>query len=73
MPKFPVLKAKELIKLLKKQGFTEHRQKGSHLIMVNFQKNKQITIPVHNKPLKKGTLAGILRQAEITFEDLKKD
>jgi len=34
-------------------------------------KNKQITIPVHNKPLKKGTLAAILRQGEIRPEDLK--
>jgi mRNA interferase HicA len=70
MPKLPVMRAKELIRMLKKHGFIEHRQKGSHLIMVNKIKNKQVTIPVHNKPLKKGTLAAILRQTEVSVTEL---
>jgi predicted RNA binding protein YcfA (HicA-like mRNA interferase family) len=71
MPKLPVLKPKELVKLLKKMGFTERRQKGSHLVLVNEEKNKQVIVPIHNKPLKKGTLAAILRQAEIQIDNLK--
>lgn len=70
MPKLPVMRPRELIRALKKLGFLEVRQKGSHLIMVNESENKQLTIPVHNKPLKKGTLASILRQGEISVEDL---
>lgn len=70
MPKFPVLRPRELVRVLKKLGFLEKRQKGSHLIMVHDAKNKQITIPIHNKPLKKGTLAAILRQGEIRIDDL---
>ena len=38
--------------------------------MVHDAKNKQITIPIHNKPLKKGTLAAVLRKGEIRIEDL---
>ncbi|PIR80877.1 hypothetical protein COU24_01545, partial [Candidatus Kuenenbacteria bacterium CG10_big_fil_rev_8_21_14_0_10_39_14] len=33
MSKLPVIKPKELIKILKNFGFVEHRQKGSHLIL----------------------------------------
>ncbi|MEK9160341.1 MAG: type II toxin-antitoxin system HicA family toxin [Patescibacteria group bacterium] len=72
MPKLPILKAKELVKVLKKLGFIEQRQKGSHLVLVNEDRNRQIVVPIHNKALKKGTLAGILRQAEISVEDLIK-
>lgn len=71
MPKLPVLRPKELVRALKKLGFLEKRQKGSHLIMLHEGKNKQIVIPIHNKPLKKGTLSAILRQAEISPEDLQ--
>lgn len=70
MSKLPAIRPRELVRALKKLGFLEKRQKGSHLIMVNENKNKQITIPIHNKPLKKGTLAAILRQGEIHIEDL---
>jgi predicted RNA binding protein YcfA (HicA-like mRNA interferase family) len=38
---------------------------------VNEEKNKQVIVPIHNKPLKKGTLAAILRQAEIQIDNLK--
>ncbi|MFA5854734.1 MAG: type II toxin-antitoxin system HicA family toxin [Candidatus Gracilibacteria bacterium] len=73
MPKLPIIKPKELVKIFKKLGFVDYRQKGSHLIMIHLGKTKQIVIPIHNKPLKKGTLAGILRQAEISVEDLIKN
>lgn len=36
MPKLPVLSGRKLIKLLKKVGFDEVRQKGSHVILVKY-------------------------------------
>lgn len=71
MSRLPIIRPRELVKAVKKLGFFEKRQKGSHLIMVNELKNKQITVPIHNKPLKKGTLYAILRQGEIRVDDLK--
>lgn len=70
MPKLSIIKPLELVRALEKLGFAKKRQKGSHLIMVNELTNKQITIPVHNKPLKRGTLSAILRQGEIDVKDL---
>ena len=45
---------RELIVLLKHNGFEEVSQNGSHVKMKNFQTGKQIIIPYHNKALKKG-------------------
>src|SRR3989339_116202 len=50
IPKLPVLKPKEIIVILKKHGFLEKRQKGSHVLFVNQKINKWTTVPVHNKP-----------------------
>ncbi len=65
------MKPREAIRLLEKAGFVRQRQKGGHLIMIHFAKNKQVTIPIHNKPLKKGTLAAILRHAEISADEIR--
>ena len=55
---------KEMVKLLKANGFEEVRQSGtSHLRMVNKKTGKQTTIPMHNKDLGKGLEQAILKQA----------
>ncbi len=56
------MKPKDLVKLLKKDGFVFVRQSGSHAI---FKKpgNKNIIVPIHSKEIPKGTLYGILKDA----------
>jgi len=58
MPKFPVIKPKQLIKVLKVAVFYEIRSKGSHLQLK--KGNLLITVPLHNKNLKLETLKSIL-------------
>lgn len=41
MPKLPVLSGRELVKILKKAGFKEKRQKGSHIFMEKFIEGKR--------------------------------
>ncbi|PIS17904.1 hypothetical protein COT54_02155 [Candidatus Collierbacteria bacterium CG09_land_8_20_14_0_10_46_12] len=65
MPKLPVLKPKEIVKILKKSGFQELRQIGSHLHLYQSELKLRVTVPMHNKELKRKTLASILRQANI--------
>ena len=38
--KLPVVKAKELIRALKRAGFKEDRQKGAHLTLINERTDK---------------------------------
>ena len=71
MPKLPVISGKELIAALKKAGFVEVRQKGSH---VSLQKIRQkstyrTVVPLHQE-LAKGTLIDILHQTGFSREDL---
>lgn len=55
--------SKELIKLLKKNGFEEIKSNGSHRKLYNDKTKKTVIVPYHNKELKKGTEQGILKQA----------
>ncbi|MCA9766755.1 MAG: type II toxin-antitoxin system HicA family toxin [Carnobacterium sp.] len=57
------LTPKNMVKLLKKNGFTEFRQDGSHLVMVNADTRRKTIVPMHNKDLAKGTEQAILKQA----------
>lgn len=69
--KMPRLTAKELVTALKRLGFYEHHQKGSHLILKHPVKICRVTIPMHTgKTLKLGTLKSILEQAEVTVDDI---
>lgn len=54
---------REMIKLLKKNGFEEISQNGSHVKMRNPHTNKQTVVPYHTKPLKIGLEQAILKQA----------
>ena len=67
MSKLPALNSQDIIRALRKAGFEEHRQKGSHKI---FKKgNLRVTVPIHSRGLKKGTVHGIIEQAGFTIEE----
>lgn len=60
------MKYSELLRLLKKDGWFEIRQSGSHIIMKHPTKPNIIPVPFHaSKEIKKGTLNAILKMAEI--------
>jgi len=51
---------------MKRDGWFEARQKGSHIIMKPPTKANIIPVPFHaSKEMKKGTLQAILKLAEI--------
>ncbi len=59
------LSSKALIQILEKNSFEYKRQKGSHQIYYNPSSRITVSVPFHNKDLKKGTFFGILKQANI--------
>ena len=67
MPKLPVLSGSEIIKLLERAGFEQARQRGSHVVMRRAEHG--CVVPLHRE-VKSGTLAGILRQAGLSIEEL---
>ena len=70
MSKLPVLKGKELIKILESMGFEKVRQKGSH-IRLKHPDGRVTTVPIHKgSSIPKGLLRKIIRQdLELTLEE----
>jgi predicted RNA binding protein YcfA (HicA-like mRNA interferase family) len=68
-PKSPRLNAKQVINQLKKAGFVEVSQSGSHLKLFNSETRRTAIVPIHSsKDLPLGTLKSIEKQADIKFE-----
>ena len=72
-PKLRRVTGKELVKALRKAGFEEKRQRGSHVHMKRERDGKRVTVPVHGgQVIPVGTLRAILRDAGITPEEFAK-
>ena len=69
MSKLPVISGRELVRVLARFGFVPDRQKGSHMILVRADPMTTLTVPDHRE-LDRGTLRAILRQADITPQQL---
>jgi predicted RNA binding protein YcfA (HicA-like mRNA interferase family) len=73
MSKLPRISSTEAIRVLKRLGFEQVRQTGSHVVMKKETEDGEIgcVVPVHRE-LKVGTLSGILKQAQVTVEEFIK-
>ena len=60
------LSGADIVKCLKRLGFTVVRQKGSHARLI--KGDKRVTVAMHGFPA--GTLQNVVRQAEVTIQDL---
>src|SRR6516162_1703928 len=68
----PVVRPRELIRALERVGFVVHHIRGTHYYLRHPAKpGLLVTVPYHNRDLKRGTLRSILRQAGITPEELR--
>jgi len=69
--RLPRLTAAEVIKALKRAGFSLARQSGSHKLYKD-KEGKRVTVPYHSgKILHPKVLKSILRDAELTVKELK--
>jgi len=71
MPKLARLPALKVIRKLKKVGFIETHQRGSHLYLKSFDGMKTVTVPYHgSRDISIGTLYSIVvRQAGLSIEE----
>ena len=67
--KVPSLSYLEIIRAFQRDGWVIVRQKGSHIRLQKHHGNDtfKLTIPAH-KPVKRSTLAHILKQAKLDLE-----
>lgn len=63
--------AKQLRRFLRKQGYTELRQTGSHLILEHHSR-AMLVVPVHKGDLPRGLFLRVLKDAGFSEEDFLK-
>lgn len=72
MPKLPVIKAKELLKVLLKLGFYKYHQAGSH-VQVKHPDGRRTTIPYHpSVEIRRKTLKSIIDDLDMSVEEFIK-
>jgi predicted RNA binding protein YcfA (HicA-like mRNA interferase family) len=65
--RLPALRAKDVIRALERAGFVKSRMSGSHCRMIHpADPARKITVPIHTKDLKRGTLHSIIAQSALT-------
>ncbi|MBI4671250.1 MAG: type II toxin-antitoxin system HicA family toxin [Chloroflexi bacterium] len=74
MPPLPRVSGKQVIRALRRVGFEEFDQSGSHVYLHRWTGDRwseRVTVPIHgNKTLKLKTLKSIPKQANLTVEEL---
>jgi predicted RNA binding protein YcfA (HicA-like mRNA interferase family) len=73
MSKVPSLPYDRVIRALQRAGWVVVRQKGSHIRLQKHTPDQtlKLTIPAH-RPIKRSTLAHILKQAHLSVDDFLK-
>jgi predicted RNA binding protein YcfA (HicA-like mRNA interferase family) len=70
MAKLPQLSGAEVVRRLKRLGMEEDHCHGGHVVMRNPATEKMSDVPQRGgRPVKKGTLAAILKQLAISVDD----
>ncbi|UCF80878.1 MAG: type II toxin-antitoxin system HicA family toxin [Acidobacteriota bacterium] len=61
--------AKQITRFLKRKGFKEKRQTGSHLVLKSPATGHRAVVPIHRGDLPKGLFLRILKDAGFSLED----
>ncbi|OLN31765.1 type II toxin-antitoxin system HicA family toxin [Desulfosporosinus metallidurans] len=75
MSKLTIISSKEMVAILKRLGFDEIRQTGSHKFFSR-QDGRNTVLPMHSKDLKRGLIKAILKDIGISdeeYEIMRKD
>ncbi len=68
--RLPALKPKEVLRALQRADFLIARVTGSHYILKHPDKpTLRVTLPLHNKDLKRGTLRSIIDQSGFSTDE----
>ena len=71
MTRLPTLTPKKVITALKKAGFEDNGQKGSHIFLWHPNREIQTCVPIHATDLKRGLMKRILKQADLSEEKFR--
>jgi len=70
MSRLPSLTARKLVRALKRAGFVEDRQRGSHLIVVHPETMARTVVPIHpGRTIREPLLRAIVRDASLSVDE----
>lgn len=72
MSRLPTVTAKQVVSALKRVGFSEVHQKGSHLYLWHAGRKLLTGVPMHPGDLGRGLVRRILKQAGLTEAEFRK-
>ena len=71
MSELPRISGREVVRALKKIGYEQDRQRGSHIILrQTASPHRRVTVPDHRE-IAKGTLRAIIREIGVTVDEFK--
>lgn len=71
MTGLPAVTAASLLRALQRGGFFVHHVSGSHHVLKNPDRPAlRVVVPYHVGDIKRGTLRSIIRQANLTVDEL---
>ncbi|MFN2456007.1 MAG: type II toxin-antitoxin system HicA family toxin [Pyrinomonadaceae bacterium] len=71
MSGLPRVSGREVVKALRKLGYEQDRQRGSHIVLRrSVYPHRRLVVPDHPE-VAKGTLRAIIKQAGLTVDEFK--
>lgn len=71
MTRLPTVNSRKLVRLLKKAGFEERHQRGSHLHLNHPARERWVTVPMHQGDIKRPLFRAVLKQAGISEDQFR--
>ena len=71
MSRLPAVTPRQVVAALKRDGFEQQRQRGSHLFLYHPVRDVVTTVAMHAKDMPRGTLRAILKQAGLTDDEFR--
>jgi len=71
LTRLPSVRPLEVVAALKRAGFVEKRQKGSHVILWQERQRRTTIVTLHGKDLPPSTLKEILKQSGLTEDEFR--
>ncbi|MFH1170165.1 MAG: type II toxin-antitoxin system HicA family toxin [Candidatus Vogelbacteria bacterium] len=71
MNRLPTLRPKKIIAALKKAGFEEHHQRGSHLYLWQPLTRRMTSVAIHPGDVPRPVFKKILEQADLTEDKFR--
>lgn len=73
MPKLPAVKDRDMVRVLEKLGFENHRKSGTSHLVMKHSDGRRTTVAMHaGKDIPIGTLLAILRDISISRDEFIK-